>query len=102
MPCVYFALLAHSTKTKSRWNFYCSFGSQQLLSERMERKGLKRFKGFEGLEPFKVCNLRERISRILSKNCYVPANQTLFNEAEQGNFFVCTLFTALQFSKLEF
>ena len=32
-----------------------SFGSRQLSFERMEKKkGLKRFKGFDGLEPFKV------------------------------------------------
>ena len=50
----------------------------------MERKGLKRFKGFEGSEPFEVCTLHERISHILSKNCHVLGRQTLFNEAEQG------------------
>ena len=65
----------------------------------MERKGLKRFEGFE---PFKVCTLRERISHVLSKNCNVLGNQTLFSEAERGNCFVLALFTALQFSKLEF
>ena len=32
-----------------------------------KKKGLKRFKGFNGLEPFKVCTLRERISHVLSK-----------------------------------
>ena len=77
--------------------FYRSFGSRQPSFERMERKGLKHFKGFE---PFKVCTLRERIGHILSKNCHVLANLTLFSEAERGNCFVCALFTAFQ--KVEF
>ena len=68
----------------------------------MERKGLKRFEGFKGFELFKVCTLRERISHVLSKNCHVLGNQTLFSEAERGNCFLQALFTALQFSKLEF
>ena len=41
-----------------------------------KKKGLKCFKGFEGLQPFKVCTLRERISHVLSKNCHVLGNKT--------------------------
>ena len=41
-----------------------------------KKKGLKRFKGFEGLEPFKVCTLRETINHILNKSCHVLDNQT--------------------------
>ena len=96
------ALLTSFVSFVSLQTFYRSFGSRQLSFERMERKGLKRFEGFKVLEPFKVCNLRERISHILTKNCHVLGNQTVFSEAERGNCFVCVLLTALQFSKVEF
>ena len=61
----------------------------------MERKGLKRFEGFKGFELFKVCTLRERISHVLSKNCHVLGNQTLFSEAERGNCFLFWRFSRL-------
>ena len=79
----------------------CLVRSSYRLKEFL-KKGLKRFKGFEGLEPFKVCTLRERISHVLSKNCHVLGKQTLFSEAERANCFVCAHFMALQFSKVEF
>ena len=82
------ALLTLFLSFVSFQTFYCSFGSWHLSFERMERKGLKRFEGFKGFEPFKVCTLRERISHVLSKNCHVLGNQTLFSEAERGNCFV--------------
>ena len=59
-----------------------------------KKKGLKRFKGFEGLEPFKVCTLRERISHVLSKKLARAREPNLFSEAERANCFVCAHFTA--------
>ena len=53
----------------------------------MGKKGLKHFKGFEGLEPFKVCTLREKISHVLGKNCHVLGNQTCL--VKQNELIVC-------------
>ena len=52
----------------------------------MGKKGLTRYKGFEGLEPFKVCTLREKISHVLGKNCHVLGNQTCLVKQNKLNY----------------
>ena len=131
LPCVYFALLAHSTKTKLVESENFSSGALHfdpkhrtfnivsivcIVSNFLSfvwfaasivwNDGKKKFKAFRRFQRFQaflsLYFAWENISHVLSKNCHVLGNQTLFSEAERGNCFVQALFTALQFSKLEF